>query len=1463
MLLIVALIFSLQFKPVQTYVAKKAANYLSKELKTKVEVGSLYIKPFKSVVLEGLYVEDLEKDTLIYSPKVTVDISEFSIKNRKIAITTAQMDDGKFFIKQYKDTTTNLQFIINYFDTGSTKPKKNTGKPFDITFEKIVLNGIDFKYKNFNSDTIIKGINFNDLYLRNLNTTILGLDTKNHLVKANFKNLTFKEKSGFYLKNLTTTATIDTNQMEFSNLLLETPETRISDYLLFKYNSFKDFNQFVNKVHMDAQLKNTRLHSKDLAYFIPQLNSMDIDLRVNGKVNGFVDNLKAKQLEVKIGKATYMKGDFSLKGLPDINHTLLSLNFDQVYTNKKDIDYIVSKVTGKSKTITPPILAKFGNISFKGKFAGFTNDFIAYGEFKTALGKVISDINMKIPGKGTPTYSGIIKAYDFDLGSLLDNQKLGRTTLVANVKGSGFNINRIKEQIKSEVTYFDFNGYRYSNINVDGTYGDNLFNGLVKVNDRNLKLDFNGGVNLGSEVPIFNFKASIREANLYALKLTNDTVQIEADMVTSFTGNNLDNIQGSFDIQKVRFTNSEHSFVVDSVQLSAIGIGRNRELKINSDILDASIKGEYDLNTLPSYFKSVAKKYIPSLDVKMVKPEPQNFEFSLTLKYFEPLSLLFFPDIKVPEQASITGLFNSEENIANLSGFAKLITYKKIRINNLIIDQTTTPLALNLFVTSDQIDLSDNLYIKNVNIANILSNDSLQLNIKLSDKTAINQLDLNGLVEFSDQVNSKANLSILPSDVIINEEVWRIQDKVAFKFENGKTLINDFELFRDNQLLTVNGVISDDPDDELVIGFNKFKLTTFNPLTSSLGINLEGELNGNAKVAAINKTPRIEAALTIDTLQYNNIAIGDLSLSADYNNSSQLVNVKMDIMKGNLKALDIAGTYNANSDQNNLDMDVKMNNNEIIIFQPFLKKLVSNLNGKVSADIKVTGKLTSPKINGNLSLNNAGMTVIYLKTPYHLTDNISIKNSVLKLNNLVLKDINEHEAIANGTVDMANPNNPDIHLTLVANNFMALNTTSKDNPLYYGTAYGSGVFSFNGPTDNMKINIDANTEEGTVFSIPLNSSETVRDNDFITFVAKDSSLTVKKETSFKGLTMQFDLRVDENSEVNIITDLGKLNGRGDGALDLRITSLGDFEMYGDYLISKGKFEFTAQDVINKIFEIRKGGSIRWTGNPTEAAINLNAVYSARTSIKPLYDAAGRNEGGDQRVLAEAVMSLKGSLLHPDIVFDLNFPADAYIKDELQSYLSDVNNVNQQAISLIVRRSFTPGTGADLLAITPTFVNAGAELFFNQLNNIITQSLNLNFVDFNIRSFNEASASLRLLDGRLILTGGVTDPRSQLKDFDVIGGSSIARDVEAQYLINKDGSLILRASNRLNNRNFLNSNMEYVSALGLVYRQEFDNASEFLSTLIGKKRREERRKKELEANKNTVATKPEDKEEADK
>src|SRR5690606_13129552 len=230
-----------------------------------------------------------------------------------------------------------------------------------------------------------------------------------------------------------------------------------------------------------------------------------------------------------------------------------------------------------------------------------------------------------------------------------------------------------------------------------------------------------------------------------------------------------------------------------------------------------------------------------------------------------------------------------------------------------------------------------------------------------------------------------------------------------------------------------------------------------------------------------------------------------------------------------------------------------------------------------------------------------------------------------------------------------------------------------------------------------------------------------------------------------------------------------------------------------------------------------GGTIRWAGNPAEAIVNLSATYQQRTSIAPLYNAAGRAENND-RILAQADMILKGTLSQPDVSFDLNFPQTPYVKDELQGYLSDVNNVNQQAISLIVRRSCTPASTQEFgREVNNTLLSAGTEIAFNQLNSIISQSLNMHFLDLNIRSFNDAPASLRYFADRLISTGGVTGrSQTQLHDL-VLVPDPVATDAAVTLRLRQAGHPVSSAYTRLSPPSFLFApHSDYISAVGVVY-----------------------------------------------
>jgi hypothetical protein len=1336
MMSILLLIF--QYKPVQTWAAKKATSYLSRKLRTKVNIDSIYIKPFSSVVLEGFYVLDRHKDTLLSAPKLTVGIAGFSlissIRDRTIDLSLVQLDNGSVYLKRYKDSTTNLKFIIDYFNKPDTSKVKS--KPWQVEFNKIALNNFHFRYKNQLVDTVIKGINFDDVDVTNFSTVVTNMDITHHLFKGGVYNLTLREKkSGFYLETLTTNITIDSNQLIAKNLFVLTPHSSLKNYFRMRFKSFGDFEDVEDKVFMEGDFKDSRISSSDISYFTDGLEHVKFDLGVDGHIKGFVNNLSAKNLLVTGGQATYIRGDFRLRGLPHWDNTFLELNFQQIATNKKDLDYLYSNFTGTHNAHVPDIIAKFGNINFTGRFTGFQNDFVAFGVFKTKLGRFDPDINLKMDKAGIPSYSGKISTSNFDLGGLLDQSTLGRTTLEANVKGSGDALKNLTEAISAKINYLAFKGYNYNNLTIDGTFAKKTANAKISINDKNIKLDLNGSVNLNPALPLYNVTADMKNVQLHTLKLLDDTITLTTQLKTNFSGNNLRNLEGQIALSSLRLVDPRNNYVVDSVYLSASGKAGSRQIQLKSDIADGDIKGSFDLATLPMYFKTVVKKYIPSLKITVGVPKPQNFSFNLALKNLDPVTAIFSPNLKIPDQGTFVGQFNSVDETVTLNGYVKTIRYGKTVFHDLIIDESTGNGQLGLNISLSKINLSDSLFVKDIDISNMLRKDSLNFNVKLADKDATNQLDLYGLVKFG--TDTTARLDLLPSDVILEHQDWKLQEHAHIRFLGGKTQVSGFALSNAQQIVKISGLISDSPQDQLKLTFEKFRMGTFDQLTKVSGVRLKGMLNGGITLTSITKSPGVDSHLTIDSLKMNKTLVGNIKIESGLDNDRKQANVNISINNRGKETVNLAGTYDmgADSNSNALNFKVKMDHAETIIFEPFVKDVVTNLQGTVSSDLTLTGPLSKPQLNGDITLANAGVTVNYLKTAYIANDKVTVTNSVIDIDNLVLKDNRKGVGTVSGKVDLNNLADPDIEAVVNAKNLTALNTTFRDNHVYYGLAYATGTFSFKGPVSKMAIDIKARTEAGSIFNIPLNTSSTAGEYDFIKFVGhNDTVRNTAKVDPFDGVTLNMDLTVDEKTVVKISTDYGILEGSGvTNDLKLSLNSFGDFEMFGDFLISTGKFEFTAKNFISKNFVVNQGGTIRWTGNPANAEINLNAIYEVRTDIANLYTAAGlQSPKGSEQVLVQAEIIITKSLLQPSIDFDFNFPTDPSIKDDLGTYLTDYNNRSQQALSIIVTRNFAPGTGSNLTnQVLGTAGDAVSEFAFNKLNNIISQSNIKNF-DLNLR-----------------------------------------------------------------------------------------------------------------------------------
>ncbi len=1523
--LFIGLVLSLQYKPVQSYFGQRAARFLSKELQADIRIESIYFKPFSSLQLKQLYVSDQLGDTLFYAGGLDARLNLAKLFQNQVTVNRIRLENATLSFANDSNGNNNLQFIIDYFSPSSPRPKRQKLK---LDLAEIDLANLAFRYKKLNSSlsnhsikiekidgttktgssstslaastaastaaspaaspAALPAIDFEDLWLTELYGSFSSIEFGTNTISGQIKNLRFKEKSGFILKDLSARGKYTQQELELSDLHLETNQSIIKDYIRLNYENMAAFKDFIQQVELNAELEESRISSSDIAFFAPDLHKLFFDVQLKGNFTGTVANLTGTDIHLATSNDTHLSGQLKMRGLPDIQTTVFEIDAKELITNIEEIETLVPQLSERIQFDLPEIMDHLGMIQFKGKLIGHYHDFQVLGALNTDLGAIENDLHIRL-ANGSTFYEGELIAEDFNLGEFVATKQLGQTAFIARVEGQDFEPSNRVIQIEMHVPRIEFLNYSYRQIHSELTLIGNQLSGEVEVIDPNLRLLMRGNSSIHADSIVHDIGTTIYYADLKRTNLLEkDSIIIHSAAFSSqLVGTNFNNVIGSvrasdilFEHQRAKERKLIHELSAIAREIGAsteiesskeigassemaasneIGasseIEVSRELEIQSDFLNAQIVGDFKILALPEIVKGLAAQYIPALEVSGIDLLAQNFDISIETKDLQLISEVFAPTLYVAPKSTFRGAFkvahsnpslrstqsgnlnpapNStpKSNPITTSTFEVNIPelrYGNIKTQKVLVNQQGLEEESRIQWSFDTIRIREDFIMPHVRVHQELKANKIAYEISFKDTLKYNETDLKGnWTILGKEVHS---IQSHRSKLVINDQKWDVE---PFQLSNSANLteITSFKAINGVQAIEVGGKISSAPTDELQLRFSSFEVSTLNPFIPNFNYELSGNLNGSTSLRTLLDKPYATANLFLNDLSIDEHLLGNLSIDADFDQQRNYINVALSLDKNNKQEFFVGGTYQLGQQENNLNLQARFDETDLGILNVLLKNLVSDVGGSMTGEAAIHGRLNELIINGEAKLNNAQFTVNYLKTPYRTNGNLSMVNTEFVLNDLLLIDPRNQEARVSGSIRMENPTKPAIRAYIQTNNFLVLNTRYSDNPLYYGTAYGTGRFSFEGVPDDMYIQINARTEDQTVFNIPLNTALSLGAYEFIRFTKFNGKQSNQEVDPFKnksnGLRLQMDLTMTPAALANIQTDLGELSGRGDGQLALRMSSQGDFEMFGDYYINSGKFTFTAQDFINKIFEIKQGGSIRWSGKPSDATIGLTAYYEQRTSLSPLYNAAGR-ASNEQRVTARAEMDLNGNLMRPNISFGLDFPSDPYVNDELQGYLSDVNNINQQALSLIIRRSFSPGSTTDLSReVNSTLLNAGSELAFNQINNLISQSLNLNFIDFNIRSLNDASASLRLFNDRLLFTGGIIDLRQQqLNDWNVFQRDGIATDAELIYLIRKDGRLLLRGSNRLNTRRFLlNPTDEYISALGLIYRREFDSLKEF-------------------------------------
>ena len=140
LLLVVVLI---QVPSVQNFAKGKIVSYLNNKLGTKVVIGHLSIAFPKKVVLEDIYFEDQQKDTLLAGKKLAVDISMFKLIHSEVEINDIELEGIRANIyRKGTDSFFNYDYIVKAFTTPSATPKPADTSGMKINIDHIQLSKI-------------------------------------------------------------------------------------------------------------------------------------------------------------------------------------------------------------------------------------------------------------------------------------------------------------------------------------------------------------------------------------------------------------------------------------------------------------------------------------------------------------------------------------------------------------------------------------------------------------------------------------------------------------------------------------------------------------------------------------------------------------------------------------------------------------------------------------------------------------------------------------------------------------------------------------------------------------------------------------------------------------------------------------------------------------------------------------------------------------------------------------------------------------------------------------------------------------------------------------------------------------------------------------------------------------------------------------------------------------------------
>lgn len=1355
-----------------------------------------------------------------------VKIGSYKTENLLILLTPQEIHLGTSIIK-------NSNIKIN-LGSGQAKDLDENPLPpvlWKIFGDSIALLNTRFAYNDIEAPNINRGmdyghLSFSQINLMGSNLYVYGGDT----VMVHIAEGALLEKSGFNLKRMETDLLYTSKGISLNNLFLQTPNTTINGMIEVSYPSPAIIADHPETLWINAKLKPTVVGHKDLLTVVPLLENYDMfsklpngKMELSGSIKGKLDNLWLDKVTVKAFGGTRAKLTGWLTGLPDPNKIGGRLSVSEFTITAADLQKIIPPGTLPDNINLPQTM------TIKGKFDGnFKQSMVMDITLQSSFGNAAVKGWMKnIDNAEKATYKLSGSLSNTDIGKLLgDEEAFGKISGSFSANGKGFNPKTLSSNFTTFIKSAEIQGVVIHDVNAKG----NIINGLYDIASNSTypgqEFDIVMKANMQKEFPDIQATAKLLNFDFQKMGLTEKPFLLKANIETNIPTLNMDAPYGYATVTEISGMYDTLAYQFDTLHIRARQTELGQRISFESDFADARIEGNF---SPVAFFPELQQYLVRYYDLG--KPLPalrgdQQANLQISIKPSPQLKQLW-PDMEMSSNIEMSLAFDSKLCIFDLDGVIPKITAMGNAISGGTISAigNDSSIAYKIYLN----DIGNEKYgIPTALIEGDILNNIIYNDLRLLDDNGRLQHTFSFRMEHRD---SGYALHFDPNSVLLDYEKWGLDAGNELYFTSSGILASSFTFSNGSQALVMN-TFGTKPNDPLGVRLFNFEISTFTSIARQDSLYLNGTINGYAELQLETAYPIFNADFDVSHLRYKLDTVGNITVNVHNKEVDELsLSAKL---SGNENLVEAVGTYNTTKEYFDVQLDIEKLMMHTI--EPFMMGYLNRLKGHMEGGISVSGTMDNPQVIGNILFRDAEANVPFLNSVFSLrNERIRFQEDGVHFNDFTLTDAIDRKAVLNGTLVTTNWLDYRYALDLDANDFRIINSTRRDNKLIYGTLYMDTKVNVRGSTVRPVVTaaFKVNGKTNLTMVLPQDDPELAAREGVIEFFDADnpvidSNLLVLVDSinssELQGLTLSANVEIDPNAQLNFVIDEANgdvLMAKGTANLSMAIDPSGKISLTGDYELVEGSYEMSLQMLKFK-FIIDKGSTIRWTGEPTAADINVTAIYNARTTPYELVENMISAESAESqakyrdRMPFKVLLMVKGELLKPDITFDIQIAetsgSSAQVVNTVNSKLDQLrlepSEMNKQVFALILIGGFVadnPFGGSSSNGGVSAFARQSvSNLLADQLNRVAGSLIEGIDVDIGIDSeedFSMGSGTIRT-DLNVALSKKLLKDRLKVSvgsNFELEGASrpnekssNIAGDIKLDYMLSKSGQYILRA-----------------------------------------------------------------------